>query len=116
MAGHGGRREGAGRPKGSRNKRQVLDPERQAIRESGEVLPLEFLLKAMRDVTRPIELRLFAARVAAPYLHAKVSSGPPRASWELSDYELDQLLAREEEHDLRQHPGRPDLRVIAHKA
>jgi len=82
----GGRRPGAGRPRGSKNKRTVakvtLLPAR-VHRQAVEELPLDVLLKAMRDPNHPIELRLAAAARAAPYFHAKVSGGPPKASFEM---------------------------------
>jgi hypothetical protein len=55
-----------GRRKGSKNKRTL------AIEEGAKgMLPLQFMLKVMRDPTKPIELRCEMAKSAAPYLHAK---------------------------------------------
>lgn len=67
----GGRREGAGRKPGSVNK---LDQEaRAAVVASGEETPLAYLLRVMR--TSDDEARaLDAAKAAAPYVHAKLSS------------------------------------------
>ena len=67
----GGKREGAGRRKGSRNKRTG---ELQArIRASG-IDPLAFLIALMRNGKAPLEMRFEAARSAAPYVHPKLSA------------------------------------------
>jgi hypothetical protein len=64
----GGKRLGAGRPKGSKNKftttKVALIPA-LAHRKTDEELPLDILTKAMRDTALPIELRLAAAARAA---------------------------------------------------
>jgi len=55
-----------GRQKGSRNKRTI------AIEKGAKgMLPLDFMLKVMRDPKERIELRCEMAKAAAPYLHAK---------------------------------------------
>ena len=55
-----------GRKKGSRNKRTI------AIEKGVEgALPLDFMLKVMRDPKKSIELRCEMAKAAAPYLHAR---------------------------------------------
>jgi hypothetical protein len=66
----------------------------------------------MRDEQLPIELRLAAASRAAPYFHARVSSGVPKASFEMSEYELRVLLDREREHRLRLNPGQHNFRTV----
>jgi hypothetical protein len=67
----GGKRNGAGRPKNSRNKRTS---ELQArIRASG-LTPLDFMLAVMRNSKVAIETRFSAAQAAAPYVHAKLSA------------------------------------------
>lgn len=67
--GRGGARTGAGRKKGSPNKRtQALQ---QAVEASG-VTPLEFLLSVMRDEGKELGTRLDAAKAAAQYVHAKL--------------------------------------------
>lgn len=68
----GGSRPGAGRKQGSVNK---LDQEARAkVLESGEETPLDFLLKVMRGAEHEFPHRLDAAKAAAPYVHAKLSS------------------------------------------
>jgi len=67
----GGARVGAGRPKGARNKR--TEEQEAAIKESG-LSPLEFLTSVYRDEDAALDTRIDAAKAAAPYVHAKLSS------------------------------------------
>ena len=60
---------------------------------------------AARDKALPIELRLAAARAAAPYYHAGVSGGPPKAAFEMTDLELQAAIEREKEHLVRANQG-----------
>jgi hypothetical protein len=60
-----------GRPKGSRNKRtQALLEASQA----GGELPLDYMLRVMRDPSAAAKRRDEMAKAAAPYVHAKRSS------------------------------------------
>jgi hypothetical protein len=71
IRGRGGRRPGSGRKKGTANK---LDAEiRQKAAEEG-ILPVQYMLKVMRDARVPKARRDAMAIAAAPYLHAKLSS------------------------------------------
>jgi hypothetical protein len=114
----GGRRPGAGRPRGSRSRRTFAEikllPARVHQREV-EDLPLAILMKAARDPEQPIEIRLAAARAAAPYYHARPSSGPPKASYEMSLSELEDAIEREREHALRLVPGQRQFHVVGEK-
>lgn len=67
----GGRREGAGRRQGSRNKKtaELLE----AIEATGQT-PLDYLLLVMRDETEDRAARVQAAVAAAPYCHSKLAS------------------------------------------
>jgi hypothetical protein len=116
--GWGGRREGAGRKPGIPNRRTIakvpLLPAR-AHRQKIEQMPLDILIAAARDKTQPIEMRLTAARAAAPYYHAKVSSGPPKAAFEMTEVELQTAIAREKEHLLRADPGQHEIRVVGRR-
>src|SRR5215208_2463977 len=58
---------GKGRPLGSRNK---LTLQTLALVEDGNT-PVAFALGILNDETKAQELRLTAARIAAPYLHSK---------------------------------------------
>lgn len=67
----GGRRPGAGRPKGARAKATEL-----AVQRAGTdgILPLEFMLAIMRDEEADVTLRIDMAKAAAPYVHARLQS------------------------------------------
>jgi hypothetical protein len=64
----GGSRPGAGRPPGARDK-LALDAAEAA--EAEGIMPREFLLGLVRDVTQPLDIRMEAAKAAAPYYHPK---------------------------------------------
>lgn len=67
----GGKREGAGRKPGVRNKRTS---EQIAAIEASGMTPLEYMLQVMRNPQESASARLNAAGMAAPYVHAKLSS------------------------------------------
>jgi hypothetical protein len=67
----GGRRPGAGRKPGVPNR--TTQEQREAVKASG-LTPLEYMLKIMRDEDQDPSRRLHAANMAAPYVHAKLSS------------------------------------------
>jgi hypothetical protein len=68
--GHGGRREGAGRPPGARNKPRFELPE-QREHYAHVRTPLDFMLAVMRDPLADLRRRDRAAKAAAPFVHAK---------------------------------------------
>jgi hypothetical protein len=71
MGGRGGRRAGAGRPRGSPNKgSQIADDETA----SGQQMPLQFMLEIMRNPNEPAERRERMAALAAPFCHAKLNA------------------------------------------
>jgi hypothetical protein len=57
-----------GRKKGSRNKGTQ---ELERLRKRSGLEPLDFMLKVMRDETKPDEIRADCAKAAAQYRHAK---------------------------------------------
>jgi hypothetical protein len=65
-----GRRKN-GRPKGSTNKRSA-----EAIKKAkrGGIMPLDYMLKAMRDPKVLEARRDEMARAAAPYVHARLQA------------------------------------------
>src|SRR5262245_58115072 len=67
----GGKRPGAGRPPGARNRKSLEMAE--AIEASG-MTPLDYMIAVMRDKDVDPQIRLEAARGAAPYVHARLSS------------------------------------------
>jgi hypothetical protein len=73
MAGGGakpGERRG-GRAKGTPNKRTS---EKVAEVEASGLTPLDFMLNLMRKESEDMSLRFDAAKAAAPYVHARLSS------------------------------------------
>jgi len=74
---HGGKREGAGRRKGSTNTRTAIEraatrEKIDAIKSEGET-PLEVLLRIMR-ASKDEAVIIDCAKAAAPYIHPKLSS------------------------------------------
>lgn len=68
---HGGKRPGAGRKPGGANKLTHEAVER--AKETGE-LPLDFLLRIMRDPAADEAKRIDCAKAAAPYVHHKLNA------------------------------------------
>jgi len=71
MSEHGGSRPGAGRKPGARNKKTAAQI--KAVEESG-ITPLDYMLSILRDETKTENVRLQAAKDAAPYVHQKLQS------------------------------------------
>lgn len=65
MTGHGGRRKGAGRPVGSRNRPRLTD----AL--PAVDCPLQWLLNAMNCDALPLRLRMACAVALLPYFHER---------------------------------------------
>ena len=78
--GCGGKRPGAGRKKGSPNKRSV---EIAAGAVAAGITPLEYMLAVMRDKGADLSRRDEMAKAAAPFIHPRLSAiqgvvdGPP---------------------------------------
>lgn len=70
MAG-GGARPGAGRKPGVVNRFNELARAKAA---EGGITPLEYMLSVLRDEDNEMAMRMDAAKSAAPYLHAKLTS------------------------------------------
>ena len=111
---YGGKREGAGRKKGSKNKttiaREVIgeiieapDPMKlaSAIHQRGHAMLLE-LERIVLDPTQPVAARIMAARTALPFMLSKL----PEPKFEHSD--PDDLVRRIQ-------AGRDRLRVAAYE-
>lgn len=69
--GRGGARKGAGRKLGTPNRKTV---QAQNETERSGLTPLQFMLQIMRDPAQEDARRLQAASMAAPYVHAKLST------------------------------------------
>jgi hypothetical protein len=67
----GGKREGAGRKPGSVTR---IDAEARQRAAAGGMMPLDYLLAIMRDESEHKRERLDAAKAAAPYCHARLTS------------------------------------------
>lgn len=67
----GGKRDGAGRPKGAPNKASA--ERAAAVAESGQT-PVDFMLEVMRDRSKEHAVRLDAAKAVAPYIHPKLAN------------------------------------------
>lgn len=79
-----------GRAPGTRNRRTV---ELMALAEAGET-PCAFALRIMRDDTQMQDIRLHAAKLAAPFVHPKPQPEPRIVSFDLPDVidDADSLL------------------------
>jgi len=77
---HGGAREGSGRKPGQRNAKTVEQVER--IEASG-LTPLDYMLSVLRDKTQEQAIRLDAAKAAAPYVHARLTTIEARVDGDL---------------------------------
>ena len=71
MAGKGGKRPGAGRKFGVKNKATL---ERERIAERTGITPREYMLAIMRDEKEPKSRRDFMAVSVAPYIHPRLTS------------------------------------------
>jgi hypothetical protein len=67
----GGKRENAGRKPGVPNKATA---EKRAEIEASGLTPLDYMLSVLRDENKPADMRMDAAKAAAPYVHAKLAS------------------------------------------
>ncbi len=68
MANYGGARQGAGRPKGTLNKKHA---ELLAGAVSEGETPVEYMLSIMRDENADEKLRNWAAEKSAPFIHPR---------------------------------------------
>jgi hypothetical protein len=83
-----------------RNKRR---PARFRAAAAEQQLPLDYMMQVLNDPTQPIERRDRMAVHAAPYQHARLTAiSTPKATFEMSTEEIEQLLYRELEHARRQ--------------
>lgn len=67
----GGKRTGAGRPKGHKNK---ATQERLSGIVATGLTPLEYMLNVMRDPTVDHQRRQAMAQASAPYVHPRLAS------------------------------------------
>lgn len=74
--GNGGRRPGAGRPKGAKSRKDSL-LHVKSLREKYPVMPMEYWLTILNDTHASLEDRCQAAFAAAPYVHPRLSPEKP---------------------------------------
>ncbi len=74
--GNGGRRPGAGRPKGSKTQNGSQLPPKP-LREKYPDMSLELWLTILNDTEASFDDRWRAAAAAAPYVHQRLSPGKP---------------------------------------
>lgn len=68
---HGGARSGSGRKKGQTTK---LNEEARLKALEGGISPLDYMLAQLRDEQNTKEMRMDAAKSAAPYVHARLAA------------------------------------------
>jgi hypothetical protein len=73
---HGGKRAGAGRPRGSLNRlsAEVRTVAVMAAAASGDELPLQYMLRIMNDPNADPQRRDYMAKAAAAYVHPRLNS------------------------------------------
>ncbi len=69
---HGGKREGAGRPLGSKSKTLWKTMEDMASKYQHS--PLDYLLSVLNNPASSPERKMYAAEKAAPFVHARLAS------------------------------------------
>ena len=99
-SGKGGRRPGAGRPRGSIDKRKRAERRRLAVPE--QRLPLDLMLDIINDPSVPEARRDKFIIAAAPYLHPRLTTiAIAKAPFEMTDVEIEQTLHRQQEYEAR---------------
>lgn len=89
MTERGGKRPGAGRKPGSITRRTQ---EVTAKALEGGITPLDYLLSVMRDDQKMPDVRLDAAKAAAPYVHPRLAAIEHSGGIELThEVALDEL-------------------------
>ena len=74
MAGHGGKRQGAGRKKGTVSEATRKRTEMAAAALESGLTPLEYMLGILRDTTADPKERFAAAKECAPYIHPRLAA------------------------------------------
>ena len=100
-SGKGGRRPGAGRPRGSIDKRKRA--ERRWLVAPEQKLPLDLMLAIINDPNVSEARRDKFIIAAAPYLHPRLTSvAVAKAPFEMTNEEIEQTLRRQQEYEARQ--------------
>ncbi len=101
----GGKRIGAGRPKGSKITRTV----ELADRIAGQgISPLEYVMSIMRDERQPAGLRFECAKAAMPYMHPRYGNvtqlNQTNVQMNNNQFDITALLKRVEEKSKEAQP------------
>jgi hypothetical protein len=120
----GGKRAGAGRPPGARDRRPRLTVKsceasaqltRKAIAKTGGTLPLAYMLKIMNDAKQPQARRDKMAIAAAGFCHPRLTVyAEMKRPSQMSDSELEKVIAQAEEDLLRHGVGRDKWPKVLH--
>tara|TARA_Y100000401_G_C8160999_1_gene144264 strand:+ start:140 stop:472 length:333 start_codon:yes stop_codon:yes gene_type:complete len=73
---HGGKREGAGRPLGSKSKKPWKGMIELAAKYN--LSPLDYMLSVLNNPMSSPDKKLYAAEKAAPYIHPRLASSTSR--------------------------------------
>lgn len=81
----------AGRPKGSKTKRDIILEGAVSASTLTGLMPLEFLLDVMRDHNRGLNIRVECAKIAAPYVHKRMPLAVETTNVPFKVFDLDAL-------------------------
>jgi hypothetical protein len=113
MAGHGGARPGAGRPKGWKTRRPVLPEVLPRLAEQDQPLPLYRLLDRIADTGLDERYRDALSIVVQPYLHPRLRSDlVAKAPFQMTDAELVAVREAQLQHERQLVRGKPALQLI----
>jgi hypothetical protein len=112
--GRGGKRRGAGRPPGAKNKRTLLLEILPRLAEPDRQLPLYRLLNRIADESLDPRYRDVLSIACLPYLHARLSPNlTAKAPYLMTDAELDETQKAQEAHEREVRKGRGHLHLVA---
>jgi hypothetical protein len=121
---HGGRREGSGRPRGAKDKKprvtavaikKTAKLTQKVVAKTGGTLPLPYMLKIMNDPKQPQTRRDKMAIAAAGFCHPRLTVyAEMKRPSQMSDSELEKVIAQAEEDLLRNGVGRDKWPKVVH--
>jgi hypothetical protein len=111
---HGGKRPGAGRPKGSRNRRVLMRTDVLPRLDPATFrLPLYELMERIADDTLDMRYRDMLRLAVLPYFHARLpptmAANPP---YLMTDAELADVQRAQREHERQIALGRGQVRLV----
>jgi hypothetical protein len=110
---NGGRRPGAGRKPGSKNRKTVLAEILPKLAAEDVELPLYRLLRRIRDPEVDERYRDVLAIATLPFLHPRMRSDlTAKPFFLMSEEEINQVEAAEIEHEKQVTRGRARIRLI----